>query len=272
MQRFLILLPFLLLAGCAMNIDTTRIGVTGLHQVYTLDTSYAIEKVQYSSIKDTYYVWEKNTYNIHLYRSGKEINLIGGLGYAKENFQKLTDIGVGADGSLYCLDQMPKKLKKFDADGRWLLDYDVAWSQEPVKFALDQSNQIIFFDDIQREFTFSSDLRPEEVFQFGKFQVISVDQITINNNLLIVNEPEPKQTSFFSLLGEYMVTRQGRIVADRFGNLFRMDANNITMIPSNETAASSIVPYTGIVVFDPFLLTTTEHQIQKWQIDYAPKP
>jgi hypothetical protein len=258
--------------GCSMNVQANNEATTDLKKVEALDTPFAIAKVQYYPQRDTYYIWEKNTSNIHIYRNGKEINMVGGLGFARENFQRLSDIGVGVDGGLYGLDQLSRKLKKFDPVGTWLLDYDVSWTQEPTKFALDQTNQIILFDDIQREFFFSSDLRPEETFEFGKFQVTAVKQITIEGNLLVAYEPEPKQTSFFTLLGEFKETRQGQMINDMYGNLYRLDQNYITFIPSNQTGAASIDPYESIFIADPYILTTTDHQIQRWLINYVSKP
>jgi hypothetical protein len=261
----------LFLAGCSMNINSYNPSTTGLKLIEVLDTPFEAAKVQYYPPRDTYYIWEKNTSNVHIYQKGKEINLVGGLGFGKENFQKLSDIGLGVDGGLYCLDRLLRKLKKFDSDGKWLLDYDVSWSQEPTKFALNQSNQIILFDDIQREFTFSSDLRPEELFNFGKFQVTNVVQISIENSQIVVYEPDPPQTSFFSLLGEFKETRQGQIASDRLGNLYRLDTNQVTFIPSNQTAAASVKPYASIFMADGFLITTTDNQVQRWLINYDTK-
>ncbi len=272
LKIFIFLSATLLLLGCAMNIQTVSPSATGLKRVDVVETPFEIAKVQYNANRNTYYIWEKNSPNIHIFSNGSEINLVGGLGFAKENFQRLSDIGIGVDGSLYALDQLLRKLKKFDPVGKWLLDYDVSWTQEPTKFALDQSNQIILFDDIQKEFIFSSDLRPEDTFTFGKFQVTDVKQITIENNGIVVFEPGSEQTSFFSVLGEYKVSRQGQIISDTRGNLYRLDANFITIIPSNQTAAASVQPYVSIYIADPYILTTTEHQVQRWLINYATKP
>ncbi|HNX01023.1 MAG TPA: hypothetical protein PLE74_04045 [Candidatus Cloacimonadota bacterium] len=270
-KLFLFCSLIILITGCAMNVDLTNPAPASLQQNEVITTPYSIAKIQYYPSRNILYIWEKGTSNIHILQNGKEVNVVGGLGFAKENFQRLTDIGVGPDGALYGLDQIPQKIKKFDIDGKWLLDYDVSWSQEPAKFAIDSSNQIILFDDIAREFIFSSDLRPEEVFRFGKFQVTHVIQLAIENNTLIVNEPEPKQTSFFTVLGEYIETRQGQMASDMKGNLYRLDTNYITFIPSNQTASSSIDPYTGIYCFDPYIITTTDHQVQRWLINYAAK-
>jgi hypothetical protein len=272
LKLVLFLFAALLILGCSVNIGMNNPTTTGLQQVEIVDTPFEIAKVQYYPPRETYYVWEKNSSNIHIYRKGKEINTVGGLGFARENFQRLSDICVGVDGGLYGLDQLPRKLKKFDLDGKWLLDYDVSWSQEPTKFTLNQANEIILFDDIQREFIFSSDLRPEEIFKFGKFQVTNVKQVTIEYNQLVVFEPEPAQTSFFTLLGEFKETRQGQIICDNKGNLYRLDANYVTLIPSNQTAASSVNPYVSIYIADPYLLTTTDNQIQRWFINYVSKP
>jgi hypothetical protein len=270
MKLIMLLLAMLMLFGCAMNVNTVNPVSTSLKLVNSVDTSFEIAKAQYYAPKDTYYIWEKDSPNIHIFRGKQELNIVGGLGFQRDNFQKLSDIGMGVDGSLFGLDELARSLKRFDTNGMWLLNYDVStWAQEPTKFAIDKTNQIYLYDDIQREFTFSSALRPEEMFKFGKFQVTDVQQISINYNQIIVYEPGSNQTSFFTLLGEYVESRQGQIVKDDQGNMYRLDSNYVTFIPSDQTAASSLDPYVTILTADSYLLTTTAHQVQLWQIFYG---
>jgi len=93
----------------------------------------------------------------------------------------------------------------------------------------------------------------------------------IENNQVIVYEKSSNQTSFFSILGEYKGSRQGQIVSDVRDNLFRLDKNYITFIPSDQTAAASVNQYNVIYIVDPFIVTITDHEIQRWLINYATK-
>jgi hypothetical protein len=235
-------------------------------------TAYPIAKVVYSNLKQTYFVWEKNSPYIHIYYNGDEINRIGGLGLAEGNFQKLTDIGVFSDGTFFGLDSFPKKLRRFDEKGKFLADFDLSFAQEPTLFATNNNNQLIVYDQGQRELVHVAGLANTEVFRFGKFQVEHVQEIAISGDYLFVYQSEPSETVVFSLLGQFLRSLPGKVITDAYGNDYLLEAHFIKLLPHNQGMANSPDTFVNLHYAQPYLITNTDTSIQRWQIQYENQP
>ena len=88
----LLILLILFLAGCStieMQTDRTPERIIIIHKI---QTDFIPQKCLYSSINKTAFVSEKETDIIHIYKNGKKVNTIGGLGFTSSSFNKLADI------------------------------------------------------------------------------------------------------------------------------------------------------------------------------------
>ncbi len=109
--RFSFFSTFLLflLFGCSSVELQTDHSPLQLNIIQKINLGFIPAKCVYSSTERTTFILEENTNYIHIYRNGKKINTIGGLGFENTNFNDLSDITISPDGKLLVLDSFQKK-------------------------------------------------------------------------------------------------------------------------------------------------------------------
>ncbi|MCF7911137.1 MAG: hypothetical protein K9M99_01310 [Candidatus Cloacimonetes bacterium] len=196
------------LSACTLYNSGSSARPAGFSEILLLNTNIAVEKACYNSLKQVTYIWESNTEKIHIFKQNKQINTIGGEGFDRANFQKLTDICLSPDGDIFALDSPDRSLKKFDEKGelRAVIKIDADLSPLLVAVALDQ--KIYVYGDKRKEIVVLN-YKGKELEAFGSMQFYEPASLELYNDLIAVYEPLNDITVFFSRLGQVVDEQKG---------------------------------------------------------------
>ena len=178
---------------------------------YEIVPSFVPQKCCFSPKEETVFLWEKNSSLIHIYRKGKEINTIGGLGFEDSNFSKLADISISPDGNLLTLDSFQNKIKKFDTEGRLITDFEFLSLSTPALFDVSADETFYIYDDNRKEIVVLSSLTGEESFAFGRFVFANPTQLTVSRNYVTVYEKDENISHVFNILGQFEEDIEGNV-------------------------------------------------------------
>jgi len=210
----------LMLSACASIESGRNVVPVKLQITDNLQLPFKIEKCLLDQRTGTYYLREQNRPNIYFYRNRKQINLLGGFGTEKTNFQKLSDIALDADGNLLALDSFAKIIRKFSPDGKWIADIDVSRFNQPSNICSIADTDLIIYDAASKELSRLSTFDGKVMFTFGKFQVESVSHINSAGDFIVVVSEDRQKTVLFTAMGQYLKEIPSQMVLDRFQNQY----------------------------------------------------
>jgi len=211
----LFILTFLLITACAsINIQSQRIP-NKFQTIYNIQTDFISKKCLYSSINKTAFVLEEQTDIIHIFRNGKKVNTIGGLGFTSSNFNKLSDITLSPDGNLLALDSFQKKVKKFDDSGKLIAEFNLKGFIEPTLFAVSDDETYYIYDNASKEVIITRTFDESDWFPFGKFQLKNPFKISLARNEIIIYDKQNNSTTIFGALGQFQNEMEGNIQRDK---------------------------------------------------------
>jgi len=209
------LMFILLLTSCStIEMQINRIPKS-INIIQKIQTDYKPKKCIYSSINRTVFVLEEETGIIHIYRDGKQVNTIGGLGYTTSNFNKLEDITLSPDDNLLALDSFQKKIKKFDINGKLITEFNLNGFIEPTLFAVAVDETYYIYDNAAKEIIITRAFDDSDWFTFGKFQLSRPTKITLERNQILVYDKLENSTIIFGLLGQFFNETNGNIQIDK---------------------------------------------------------
>ena len=212
--KFFILL-ILFLSGCStieMQTYRTPENITIFQKI---QTNFIPKKCLYSSINKTVFVLEKEADIIHIYKNGKEINSIGGLGFTSSSFNKLADITLSPDGNLFALDSFQKKIKKFDINGKLIAELNLNSFIEPALFAVTVDETYYIYDNAFKEIIITSTFDESDWYTFGKFQLSDPSKINLGKNEITVYDKQKNTTIIFGILGQFQNEFDGNIQIEK---------------------------------------------------------
>lgn len=216
----LCIIVLLTLSACA-SIDSGRnVRPEKLQISDTMQLPFRVDKCLLDERSGTFYFMEQNRPNIYLYRDKAQINVLGGFGSEKTNFQKLSDIALDTDGNLLALDVFAKVIRKFTPDGKWIADIDVSGFNQPAKFCSTAETDLIIYDAASKELSRLSTFDRKIMSSFGRFQVEGVSHISTSGDFIAVVSEDRTKTALFSGLGLYLKDIPAQMVLDRFQNQF----------------------------------------------------
>jgi hypothetical protein len=219
-KGFACLILSLILWSCA-GIETNRTILPQKLQLSdTMLLPFNADKCLLDQRTNTYYILEQTRPNIYFYRNNKQINTIGGFGNDKINFQKLDDIALDPDGNLMVLDEFAKLIRKFNPDGRWIIDIDISSFSQPTRFCSTPEGDFIIYDSATKELTKVSGFDGKAMFTFGRFQVDSVSGITASRDFVAVVSDKKDKTVLFSGIGMLLKDLPEQVVVDRYQNQY----------------------------------------------------
>ncbi len=211
----LFILPFLLLTSCAtIDIQSQRIP-DKFQTIYNIQTDFIPKKCLYSSINKTAFVLEEQAEIIHIFRNGKKVNTIGGLGFTALNFNKLADITLSPDGNLLALDSFQKKIKKFDDSGKLITEFSLKGFIEPTLFAVADDETYYIYDNATKEVIITRTFDQSDWFPFGKFQLKYPTKISLAKNKILIFDKQNDSTTIFGTLGQFQNELEGNIQIDK---------------------------------------------------------
>lgn len=205
------LLLILFLASCSsIKIQPYRIPEE-INIIQKIQTDFVPKKCLYSSINKTIFILEKEADIIHIYKNGKEINIIGGLGFTASSFNKLADITLSVDGNLLALDSFQKKIKKFDIEGKLIAEINLNDFIEPTLFAVAIDETYYIYDNASKEIVISRTLNHSDWYTFGKFQLSDPSKIILGKNEITIYDEQKNSTMIFGILGRFRNEVKGNI-------------------------------------------------------------
>lgn len=210
----------LLLAGCGVNSVTSNNFESAVEFVATIALQSPCSKAVSDLRGKTIYAMNRESQEIDIYLDGTRVNSIGGMGFERGNFQRLSDIGVDTDGGLLALDSVQKLLKKFTAEGMFVSQFRFDVLTQPELFCVAPDGALFLYDAAPGEIICFSPFDAREIYRFGRFELDRPSNLDCNKDYLWTHNREKESTQVFTLLGQYDITFKGIGVLDKFGSFF----------------------------------------------------
>ncbi|PKN77691.1 MAG: hypothetical protein CVU48_10750 [Candidatus Cloacimonetes bacterium HGW-Cloacimonetes-1] len=208
----------MLIFGCADVQLRVPLDIQGFETVAVFRTEETISKAVYDSRSGTTYARVQDWQTINLYRNGKRINTIGGIGSEKDRFQRLADIALDTNGNLLALDSVGKKLKVFSSEGKWLQEIDLKAMLQPELVAMAADQTLFIYDALAGEIVCYSALDYSEQYRFGKFQITKPQSLSCSRDYVISYKSAKGLSAIYSILGQFIRTSPGQVYIDVYGN------------------------------------------------------
>lgn len=210
----------LLMASCAENrvlppqreSNRERVAEFPVARLYTKAVSNARGK--------TVFAYVRSSQEIDIFVDGLRVNSIGGLGFERSNFQRLSDIGVDADGGLLALDSAQKLLRKFTPEGMFVSEFSLETLSQPELFCVAPDGTLFVYDAAPSEIICYSPLDGREFHRFGRFELNQPQNLDCNKDYLWAQNRERESTQVFTLLGQLDIEVKLFQALDRVGNMF----------------------------------------------------
>ncbi len=185
--------------------------------------SFRVENIYEKAVSDprsgSVFAMSKASQEVHIFRKGIQINSIGGLGFERTNFQRLSDIGVDTDGGLLALDSAQKLLRKFSPEGSVIAEQQLSDLRQPELFCVSGDGTLFVYDSATSEIVSYSPLDNTELYRFGRFEIEHPVSIACNNDYLYIYSETKASTYVFYLLGQFKESStMGQLVYDDYNN------------------------------------------------------
>ncbi len=211
-----------LMVGCSTNVRISR-PLESFTLVGQIDTANPVNKAIFSVRSNTVFALSKDWQQIHFFRDFKRVNSIGGMGLERSNFQRLSDIAVDSEGSLWALDTIPRKIRRFSSDGMWAGEIEIKGSAQPELLAVAADQTLFVYDALQGELICYSPLDGAELYRFGKFQLYRISNISVSRNYVVAYSAADRTSHIYSILGQYLGSQPAQVAFDEFDNKIVLD-------------------------------------------------
>lgn len=217
---FLLFISALLLlsTGCSTNRFNAYRKLEGYKLRTRFETDFVVDKAVSDSRANVVFAMNKARQEVRIFRNTKQINSIGGLGFERTNFQRLTDIGVDTDGSLLALDSSQKLLRKFSPEGKIIAEMQFNDLRQPELFCVGGDGTLFVYDAATSEIVCFSPLDSTELYRFGRFELEQPLNLACNRDYLFAYSEAKGCTYVFYLLGQYKETIFQQTAYDAFNN------------------------------------------------------
>ncbi len=261
-QYVVLFLPFLLLlvTACSNSHISAYRKLEGFGDLENFRVDAAYDKAVSDTRAQTIFALRKASQEIHIYRGGSLINSVGGLGFERTNFQRLSDIGVDTDGGLLALDSAQKILRKFSPEGGVIADVQFTALRQPELFCQSGDGTLFIYDASSSELVCYSQLDNSELYRFGRFELEQPASIACNRDYLYAYSAVKDCTYVFFLLGQYKETLPGQVVFDNFNNPIRVQ----DVVPAYASAPPKLMQ-----ISDDSLVLLQSNEIRLLRLIYA---
>ena len=212
----------LALGACSGNRFRAYKRIGGFRKLEPMTLEANADKAVSSMGGRLVYTFGKASQEICFYRDGKRVNTLGGLGFDRTSFQRLSDIGVDQDGSLLALDSALKVMRKFTPEGRLLSELKLNRLIQPELFCGNTEGNFYVYDAASSEIVCLSQFDMAEQYRFGRFVVEQPSSLACNQEYLWVYSQRLDRTCVFYLLGQFKEALEGQVAFDSFNNPVRI--------------------------------------------------
>ncbi len=266
--KYLLLLSLLSLCivSCASykktNLHIEKVELLGLvnHEIDFSD-------IAYDERSKTLFVADKQSNKISLYKDFKYQNKFGGSGFNNTQFQRLSDIAIASNGNLLALDDLDKRIKIYNTDGKYLNIIDLKKFSNPVKFSIDRDDFLYIYDNNQQEIIVYNLLNDSEFIRFGKFEIDLPINIVIHGDLLSIRTYDD-ETDFYTTMGEFVQAVPKLAVQDRYENVITHEGRFLKI--NGDIYPSIVLPLQVkfIDINGDSLIIASNNQIQLFKLNY----
>lgn len=227
------------------------------------------DRCLYSPLSQTYII-QKGNY-IHLYRKGKEINRIGGLGYGKDNFNKISDLKLAPDGNLLILDSFAKKISKFDLEGKWLTEFSLTGFSNPTLFAMSSGETFYIYDQNRNEIFIVKDFNQTPDESFARFELENPISLQLTKNYIVTYDNAQDKTFFYDLFGSFYKEEAG-LLLEEHGRFFELQDYFFEELSTKKKFVISPYIWKGFQQRNGYWLLWSDQKIHLGKINYEAKP
>jgi len=247
-----------------------NISSFSLFDTYTYEEE--IQKAYYDPGTKTVIAYVSANQQIHLWREGKRINTIGGMGMENTNFRNLADITIGPDAAIYALDSSAKNVKKFNTDGKHLATWELKGTMLPEKIAMGTEQNCYIYDSAATEIIAFNLLDGSELYRFGRFQVQKVDHLFANRDYVVAYDQSSKQSTQFSALGQLISNEEGQVVYDPYNNGISLSDTALLSKMSAAYLPMSTAPGIMTIGREVLAIVVDNSQVRLLKLDYEQVP
>ncbi|MEA1972355.1 MAG: hypothetical protein U9N34_03550 [Candidatus Cloacimonadota bacterium] len=264
MKKYLLII-FVFVFACSSINFVRRKKLVDVTFIEKFKTQSKIDKCIYDKFSKNYYLKHDN--KIAIYSDKKLINQIGGTGFKRSNFNKLSDICFSPENNLITLDSFSQQIKKFDKSGSYLRSFSLNNASEPILITIDDQNITFIFDAQTNEILVYKDINKKPSNRFGKFSIIKPTSIDIVFDKLIVSSKE--RTLVFSKIGYLLNEFDEKIVFDNYENKLFLNNYKLQSLDDNLNLFLSNIPFhSDIKICDLNLLFYNEKEVARYGIIY----
>ena len=263
-----LLIVFLILGGCSSIEQRNDYVPVKLNIIQKFNIDFIPQKCAFSYPERTAFIMEGNY--IHIFKNGKRINTIGGLGFDHSNFNKLTDIAIAPVGNMLALDSFQKKIKKFDKDGKWITEFELVDFVGPTLFEITSDETFYIYDDNRKEIVTTRTFEENDFYSFGKFQLTKPRSLNLEKNDVIVYDMAESKTIVFDRLGQFKEELEGKAQFDK-RQKYKLEKFFFQHLASGKKFAVSPFQWLDFFIDDSFLILLSNHEIWICTIDYEIK-
>lgn len=229
MFKYSIIFFLLMLLGASCSIARTyeRREIKNIIQTDSLYIDIDFDKICYLKSDRTFFALNRKNNNISIYKNSAFFNRVGGSGFEVDNFRKLTDISVGADGFIYALDSFEKSVKRIDKDGVVVSKINLPFLAQPERLAFTGFGALYIYDANRKEIYSLDSFDYSVKFNFGKFQINNADNFYISGNNLVTYNYDNHETVIFNINGQFVNTYSQYLIVDMFENMLTVKDNSL---------------------------------------------
>ncbi len=206
-SKIIVLAIILLLTACVTFDEKEHYHPKKLLPIQKIQLHFNPEKAVYSATTNTTFI--KNGQNIHIFKNGKKLNIIGGLGFDNSQFNNLSDICIAPNGNLYTLDSFDKKIKKFDEKGKFITLLNLNDFSQPTLFDVSTNGDFYIYDADRNEISIFDSFN--QTHTFGKFQIRKPSKLGVTQNFIILYSEKFNETIIFNKLGQFIEKVSGNL-------------------------------------------------------------
>ena len=185
-----------------------------------ISTDFPIEKALFDQITKTSYIKSEN--EIHIFKDGEKVNVVGRSGFGQNQFNQLSDIALSASGDILALDSFRKKIYRYDQEGSFIAQIDLSFLANPTLLQMSNDEKIYIYDSSNNEIYIYENLSKNEPLGFGKFTFSKPQQIGIFKDTLFIYDIKMNKTFFFNSFGQELEEINGNVFIDQYEN-FRIE-------------------------------------------------
>ncbi|MDP2173352.1 MAG: hypothetical protein Q8M98_04370 [Candidatus Cloacimonadaceae bacterium] len=270
-----VLIMAILLSACATGRFSAGRDISSIAEIMTQDSPGNNDKALYEPRTGTLFVLQRETHEIHIYRENIRINSIGGLGFERINFQRLSDIALDSEGSLLVLDTMHRRIKKFTPEGKYISEIALSETQQPEYFCPGGEQNIFVYDAAMQEIICYSLFDASVLYRFGKFQLSRVSALSCGRDYIVAYCVSENDSQVFFTLGQFKQSQSGQLVYDSFNNPLSMEKlkdtatySSLLRISETQTPIPLMQSSGAMSLYREYLSIPFEGYVKVYQLRY----